>query len=271
MNIQENKTYASESFHWYDVEGNPRHEMPKKDGSGMRPTTLADARKLNLLPSVTSILSLYPRPYLQMWQKKQVLMSALTLTRLKDETDDALIARIMADADEQARIAREKGTAIHGAIERFICGLSTEVEYSIYVQAVLSALKTHLEDYAFLTKCKAEKSFASEVGYGGRIDIFSRELGFIADIKTSEFDDLKKVGYQEHLIQLSAYGYGLNMLDARLLNVYVSTKVPGLVKIIEYTEGKEEAFEIFKKCFELWCLIKKYSPRGNNVNNTNSI
>src|SRR3990170_2052467 len=123
------KEIASEQGHWYTKSGKTCYEIVGKNGV-LRPTTLRDARTLNLLPSVTSILGMLPKPALITWMKKQVLMSALTLTRLPDEPDEAYIARILADADEQARMAREKGTAIHGAIERFICGQSIEKEFT---------------------------------------------------------------------------------------------------------------------------------------------
>src|SRR3990167_10315863 len=124
------KDIASDAGHWYTQSGEPMYTIIGKNGNE-RATTLRDARAFNLLPSVTSILSMLPKPALINWKMKNVLMSALTLPRLPDEADDAYIARIMADADEQARIARGKGTAIHGAIERFICGQSIEAEYTV--------------------------------------------------------------------------------------------------------------------------------------------
>ena len=45
--------HIAESTHWYDKEGNPAYEVEAKKG-GMRPTTLRDARVLDLVPSVTS-------------------------------------------------------------------------------------------------------------------------------------------------------------------------------------------------------------------------
>ncbi len=47
----------SKSQHWYDRDGKAVFEVPKAKGGGTRPTTIADARKLNLYPSVTTVLS----------------------------------------------------------------------------------------------------------------------------------------------------------------------------------------------------------------------
>ena len=42
--------------HWYTVTGKACHTQPKTKGDGERSTTLRDARKLKLKPSVTTIL-----------------------------------------------------------------------------------------------------------------------------------------------------------------------------------------------------------------------
>src|SRR3990167_6623423 len=188
MTEQTRSKVASDAGHWYTQSGEPMYTIIGKNGNE-RATTLRDARAFNLLPSVTSILAMLPKPALINWKMKNVLMSALTLPRLPDEADDAYIARIMADADEQARIARGKGTAIHGAIERFICGQSIEAEYTVYVRAAITALTEYLAVIPMLDQCEVEKSFASVLGYGGKVDLHSRSLGILCDFKTKEFTE----------------------------------------------------------------------------------
>ena len=51
-----NKPPQVESGHWYDRDGRPAYEQATKAG-GVRATDLRDARKLGLLPSVTTVLS----------------------------------------------------------------------------------------------------------------------------------------------------------------------------------------------------------------------
>lgn len=254
----ETKTVPSEGGHFYAKTGEPCYEIMGKNGK-LRPTTVRDMRKLDLLPSVSSALSMLPKPGLIIWQKKNVLMSALTLTRLPDEADDAYIARILADADEQSRKAREKGTAIHGAIERFVQGQTIETEYAVYVRPAINALSEHIGVVPMLDKCEAEKSFADiDSLYGGKVDLFSRPLNFIVDFKTKEFtEDTDKLAWDEHIIQLTAYKMGLGMPDARLINVFVSTSVPGLVRIVEHEDGDPRYWQIFQACLKLWRLVKK--------------
>ena len=66
------------SSHWYDAAGNPRYDA-----------TLRTARKENLYPSVTSILSVVSKPGLDAWKMEQVALAALTLPRHPNEALDA--------------------------------------------------------------------------------------------------------------------------------------------------------------------------------------
>ena len=52
---------ASESSHWYTREGAPKYTVEAKNGN-LRNTTLADARKMNLVPSVTTIIGCAAKP-----------------------------------------------------------------------------------------------------------------------------------------------------------------------------------------------------------------
>ena len=47
---------ASESNHWYTRDGVPQYTVEAKKG-GQRNTTLRDARVMNLVPSVTTVLN----------------------------------------------------------------------------------------------------------------------------------------------------------------------------------------------------------------------
>ena len=54
---------ASQSGHWYLPDGAPAYEIRGTNGK-VRPVTLRDARKLNLLPSVTTIMQCAAKPQL---------------------------------------------------------------------------------------------------------------------------------------------------------------------------------------------------------------
>lgn len=130
---------ASESTHWYTAAGEPAYTQKSKDGSD-RPTTLRDARKLNLFPSVTTIIRCAATPGLERWKRQQVLLSALTLPRMDGETEEAWLARVELDWQEQGRQAADRGTEIHAAIESHFAGEPPSEDLLPWVQAAVQAI-----------------------------------------------------------------------------------------------------------------------------------
>ena len=66
---------TSEAGHWYTQEGEPCYTQVTASGKNKgkdRNTTLRDARKQNLLPSVTTVQSIQSKPVIVQWAKKQV-------------------------------------------------------------------------------------------------------------------------------------------------------------------------------------------------------
>jgi len=60
----------SESTHWYDQNGDPAYTIIGKNGKE-RNVTLRDARELNLVPSVTTIIGVAAKPSLENWKIDQ--------------------------------------------------------------------------------------------------------------------------------------------------------------------------------------------------------
>ena len=71
----------SESNHWYAKDGTPMYTVPAKSGEP-RATTLRDAKKMGLLPSVTTIMKSAASPGLEAWKLNQMMLAALTLPRV---------------------------------------------------------------------------------------------------------------------------------------------------------------------------------------------
>jgi len=95
----------------------PLHTVLSAKGEP-RPTTLRDARKLNLLPSVTNIIGVIAKPELTAWLQEQAVMAALTLPRLPGETEDAFARRVVEDSLTTRDGAADFGTAFHHGAER---------------------------------------------------------------------------------------------------------------------------------------------------------
>jgi hypothetical protein len=247
---------ASESQHWYDKSGKPMYSVKAKDGSD-RPTTLRDAKKHGYLPSVTTIMGVMAKPGLEAWKMNQMMMAALTLPRAEGEPEDQFISRIQRDSKEQAKMAAERGTAIHEALETFYDG----VMHAQYADHQLGVDKTVREVFGD-PQWHTETAFASKLGYGGKLDLYSKDgNGIVVDFKTKEFEQFSDITmYDELPMQLIAYAMGLEMPLARCANVFVSVTRPGLVFVKEWTpEELDRAWRMFEALLEFW-----YAKTGLN-------
>lgn len=195
-------TYASEAGHWYDKDGQPAYTIVGKNGKE-RPTTLRDAKKLNLVPSVTTIIRCAAAPGLEAWKRDQTILACLTLPRIEGESEQAYIARIKEDAKAQAAKAAERGTQIHAWIEQGFSG-DMEPEGYTYFQSALATIEKECGDCEW----HAEKSFATD-RYGGKVDLHNKN--YVLDIKTTEKDLATIKTWDEHAMQLAAYNNGLEL------------------------------------------------------------
>lgn len=248
---------VSESTHWYTAEGQPFYEIENKSKPGeMRAVTLRDAKKLGLFPSVTSILKIIAQPGLQQWIQQQILLAAATSPYKRSEMSaDEWASKVLADAQEQAEKARQKGVEIHGAIEKYLSGQTIEERIVPFVIPVIQ----EMEKRGMLENRKVEHSFANPLGFGGKIDYHNDAV--LIDFKSKEFDDLtKKLAWDEHSYQLAGYRYGLHMPHLKCFNVFISTNVPGLFQFYEWTEEDlKKGLEVFLAALTLWKRIKLYS------------
>ena len=110
-------SFDSESGHWYDREAKSAYT------TNNRPTTLRDARKLNLVP-VCDHCAECPgqKPALTNWLVTQASLAALTGTRREGESDTVYIARVLADSKKQVIDAANEGSRIHDAIRTLVPG-----------------------------------------------------------------------------------------------------------------------------------------------------
>lgn len=248
------KTYTAESGHWYTRDGVPAYTITGKNGKE-RNTTLRDARELNLVPSVTTIINVAAKPALTAWLQRQVLMAALTLPRRPDEPEDEYIDRIVRDSKEEGRSAADAGTDIHAAIQASFEGKELG-RHQEHVKAVKNALLTHFGD----VKWVVERSFSHELGFGGKSDLYSVDIPVVVDVKSKEFTDPEEVNaFDEHLMQLAAYRVGLGVHKAVCSNVFVSRNVPGLVAVKHWTETElQKGWNMFNNLLEFWQTKNKY-------------
>lgn len=244
------------SEHWYSQTGEPTYEVKAASGA-MRPTTLRDARKLGLVPSVTTVLAVKAKPALETWKVRQGILAALTLPRIDGETESAWLDRIMADSRQQAIDAADEGTRIHDAIERSYKGQIVPEQYRPHVKAARDEVD-HL--FPGVTDWTAEASFAHESGYGGKVDLHSPSFGHVVDFKgkDGDFSDGKKLAYDQNE-QLGAYHRGLYLPNAECANVFVSRTHPG--KAIGHKWSSADVADgcrIFMASLRLWQCVRGF-------------
>lgn len=202
--------WASESGHWYDSKtGEPRYRIVGANGVE-RATTLRDARTHGWVPSVTTITSCAARYQLERWKAEQLLLAGLTLPRIGGEDESHWIQRVWDDSREQAAKAAARGTEIHGAIEDWFSMPTAERLLSKtlnpWVQSVVNLIKQEFGPQQW----HPEKSFASPLGYGGKVDLHSDSV--LIDFKGKEAKNGVRDWrtYDEHAMQLAAYARGLS-------------------------------------------------------------
>lgn len=237
----------SEAGHWYTRDGIPQYTVEAAKG-GQRSTTLRDARKMNLVPSVTTVINVAAKPSLMAWMQQQVLYAALTLPKRPDESEKDYIERIISDSKEQGKAAADAGTDIHASIQGYYEYKPTG-KHQESVDACVAAISNHFGPHKWIS----ERSFAHEAGFGGKCDLFTED-GIVIDIKTKEFGPDDKIdAYDDHLMQLSAYRVGLGVPTARCANVFVSRNSPGTVVIKEWSdEDLNRGWEMFTHLLFFW-------------------
>jgi len=259
--------------HWYSKDGSPQHFITGANGK-QRDSTLRDARKHGWYPSVTGILNTIAKPGLVNWMINQSVLAALTIPRIDDEPDDALIARIRKDGAEEGKRAAERGKEIHDDIEK----LYLEESDASFVDGDLYLLKHSeiaVEAWKAISKYCGTNDFTPEKtvvgdGYGGKVDLHNDD--FVIDYKTKIITDEQwdkyqngkdpRMAYPEMCMQISAYDKALGGKPRRLVNVFVDRNIAGRVIINEWEVNMYDRFQLLVK---YWQLTKNYFPDNEEL------
>lgn len=127
------RIFATEASHWYNHDASPCHQILKKkkkvgDPDEYRGATIADARKLNLLPSVTNLIGKFSnKAGIEIW-KRSILLDCITpdlaldlhVANDNEEEREKIFKQIADAADKETGKYAELGTFVHACIERGI-------------------------------------------------------------------------------------------------------------------------------------------------------
>jgi hypothetical protein len=272
---QHKPLFASEDgSHWYYPDGRPCHAVPNKSKPGtQRNTTLKDARKLGLLPSVTTLLKILDRPGLNNWRCEMAVLAALTLPRKPDEKDDDFARRVATDADTIRDEAADFGKLLHANIEdyaKFIANPNAIATKPWDMKMV--PFMNHVEDWFrnnidFGKPIYAEQVVVNQqLGYAGLRDLkaWHKTHGLcVIDFKSQGVKQGAKINfYPEWVKQLALYDIADDSDGpAKLLSVVIDSRNPQPLQ--EKVWSDEEAARS-RKAVELiallWMIERNYVP-----------
>lgn len=239
------------------------HTIVGKNGKE-RTTSIADARKLRLFPSVTTVMDVQAKPALIEWLQQELLAAAILQPYHPQEWEvDEWKKTVLAKMRVKGRKAAERGTEIHGKLDKFFVSGGFDVE-DVDNEYLVGAIKL-IDDTFGLDGWVSEQSFSNtRAGFAGCVDLHHPTKNIIIDFKTKDKEGLEGVKqYDDHKMQLAAYQMGLELPNnTRRFNLFISVneKTPGHCSLVECTE-----FERYKNMFYhlhmFWMEKNKYDPR----------
>ena len=241
--------------HWYDEQGNLRTHVQGSNGKLVEPD-IRHARKMQLVPGITTIIKCAAAEALTQYRERQVLMAAMDFPREDHETDDGYCARVMRESRKHAENAALAGAHLHSEVEH---GLNDPGNNNAWVQAVRAELlRAYGQQYWI-----CEKSVVSVFGFATRSDLhaYGDQL-IVLDIKTKDgpLDELKT--YDEHAMQLAATQEAIAnvWLDARCGILFVRRDEPE-ARLVEVPRDKVlRGWKMFVRLLAYWQAKNDYTP-----------
>jgi hypothetical protein len=262
------RLFSPDSTHWYQRDGAPLHTVPSLKGEP-RPTTLRDARKLNLLPSVTNVLGVIAKPELTAWLQEQAVMAALTLPRNAGESEDAFAQRVVADSQTTRDGAADFGTAFHAGAEHVAHALAVDETHQAapWLHHYFSWFRHNVVKLRWTEAVLVHAA----LGYAGTSDLLIEHAVHgptLVDLKTMK--GANRTGqkgvilkpYKSWCYQLAAYRRALGE-PVKCMNLIVNSVEPSAPIEHVWTEDElENGWEAFTAAHRLWVIEKGYAPCG---------
>jgi hypothetical protein len=247
--------------HWYDAEGRSAHVIIGANGKE-RNTTVSDARKIGLLPSVTSIIGVLDKPQLTSWKIEQAIMSSLTLPKEADETLETYARRVVKDSKESTTKAAEHGTKMHEQAENILMGRA--VCKDEYLQPYIETFKKWADENVEKTYW-CEKALVG-AGYAGRCDAYVKLKGIgdaIVDLKNRKVNPKYEPFYDTDCAQIFAYLSASENPRAAGVSIVLASNDSS--KIMTKVWDKDELYQAgiaFCAMQKVWAWVKGYTPPG---------
>lgn len=272
---------ATEGGHWYLPDGSPFYTVTYRSGPKKgqeRGVSLRWDRKVlvekGAVPSVTTVAKILDKPGLNQYKLRRMFDAVINLEWNAGDDMDLVFKRCVEYMEREGRQAADKGSELHGEIERHLLGqpLKHGDKWKPQIENVVLTLSQYGIN---IFDGSPEHSFAHLLGFGGKVDWHDcgeNELRpLVLDFKSKSKDEIenaiegKQIGYFEsHCVQLAAYREGLGIPNARCANVFVDTNT-AKVFIHEWPEKDlQRGWGVFQHLLLVWQGIKEYSPGNNN-------
>jgi len=260
------RTYTEESAHFYTADdGKPLYQVAKKDGTGMRGFTLADARKMDPLPlpSVSTILRVLARPQLEAWKTEMACLAVLTTPRPAEEPLDAFVERVLHTEkiqDEEAQKARDLGTDMHAALEAYFNGRAFPTELDGWILPAGEHVLKVCPEVLYTERILIGDGYAGKCDFIGQGLAISPGVELLLDFKSSSKLP-EKCSYLENRLQLSGYAYARSRETASAIvtgNLYISTKEKGAYVLHLNPDWKLDYSMGFRPLVEYWRWANNY-------------
>jgi hypothetical protein len=238
---------------------------------------LRDARKVNALPSPTTVLGILGSPGLKYYFRRQMWEAACTTPRHIGMSDEAHWEACQKFADEHGQAARDKGGDFHSLVQRFHLEIMRGPKENEIFGWVPNTLEPQFNAYMEWYHKNVRRSLMVEQavigkGYAGRVDHVAEMMdGRIAclDVKTQDITKKKKfVYYSNWGVQLGAYAGACKppnvphcLIPHCLISVAVSSNLPAVVEAYEWPEPPAYYHQIFLGLLNYWCLDNDYHPK----------
>lgn len=235
--------------HYYDADGKPRHTIIGVNGKE-RSTDVRDARRLGLVPSVSTIKDVGLSQFLVNWMMNMMLDIAIENKHIADiEMFRKVVYAIYKERKSKPSLV---GNSVHKSMEHlFKTGEYDENKH--YTSEAYSQVFNEFPGYTWT----AEHSFSHPDGFGGCVDLHgSNGTDYvIIDFKTKDKAELSKsMQFEDYKVQLAGYQIGLELPEhTRRFNQFISVHkdTPGKSLLVE-CDKFDKYSKIFYAYLNLW-------------------
>lgn len=263
-----------ESGHFYTRDGKACHTQPTKSKDAKnptRPTTITDAKRLGLLPSVSGITKMLAAPGLEVYKMKEVARQCFLSPAHPGEDESGYIQAMLEKGKEDGANAADVGTLIHDALEAHFTGGKRQAEtvkighMDYHIDTFIHPAVKLIEKKGYVIEASEKVLVNNKEGYAGTTDLIVRYNDFrgILDFKSKRTKPGKPAFPSEtHCAQIAAYSmahWGVLEYGA---NLYISTTEPGRVELVEWSPQQLATdWKAFLAMRDLWSWANGYDPR----------